>query len=504
MERNPGSYRNIQKEMNDFIRNRRDTGVPDPDYHHDDPGVKGKKGTIGNIKFDMKPMELEEYLNKYVVDQEEAVEILSTKICTHFNRMNLERNQPRDFKIPGDIKSNILMIGSTGVGKTYIIKLIADKLGVPFVKGDATKFSETGYVGGDVEDLVRELVHQADGNIDLAEYGIIYLDEVDKIARAGGAHGIDVSRSGVQRNLLKLMEESEVDLRVPHDMASQMEALMQAQRTGKVEKKKINTKNILFIVSGAFSDLTDIIKKRLNTVPIGFGADQREKIKENIFFLKQVETEDLIQYGFESEFIGRLPVNVVLNDLEEPSLFKILSNPNSSVVISKKRDFASYGIKVEFEEEVLRYVARRAYEEKTGARGLTSVVERITIKFEKILPSTSIKAFTFTMDVVNNPQEAIEKIMVRDSLEEFVNHFKKEHNIDLSFTDGAIDLIKKKVEERGLTYHHILSEILKDYEYGLKLIQMDSFTVEEEVINNPKGYLDQLIKQAYEAKKSSE
>jgi ATP-dependent protease Clp ATPase subunit len=162
------------------------------------------------------------------------------------------------------------MIGPTEVGDLPG-QLIARKIGVPFVKGDATKFSETGYVGGDVDDLVRDLVYEAKGNMGLAEYGIIYLDEVDKIAASPNLVGPDVSRSGVQRALLKPMEETEVELKVPHDPVSQMEALMEFQKTGKREKKKINTKHILFIMSGAFNDLDEIVKKRLNRQGIGFG-----------------------------------------------------------------------------------------------------------------------------------------------------------------------------------------------------------------------------------------
>ena len=195
-----------------------------------------------SIEFDLIPEELEAYLDKYVIGQSEAKSVLATKICTHFNRLKL---LGKDDLGVGNIKNNVLLIGPTGVGKTYLIKLIANKIGVPFVKGDATKFSETGYVGGDVEDLVRELVREADGNIAQAEHGIIYIDEIDKIASSRSTQGPDVSRSGVQRNLLKLMEETEVDLKTPHDIASQMEAVMQMQQGGKIERKKINTGNII-------------------------------------------------------------------------------------------------------------------------------------------------------------------------------------------------------------------------------------------------------------------
>ena len=227
----------------------------------------------------MKPGELKAYLDEYMVRQDEAKQVLATKICTHFNRIKrfeLNRRKKRPEAI-GEIKNNIIMIGPTGVGKTFLVKLIANKIGVPFVKGDATKFSETGYVGGDVEDLVRDLVHEAKGNIELAQYGIIYLDEVDKIAASRNPVGPDVSRSGVQRALLKPLEETEVELKVPHDPISQMEAVQEFQKTGKREKKKINTKHILFIMSGAFNGLDEIVEKRLHRQGIGFGAEIRSR-----------------------------------------------------------------------------------------------------------------------------------------------------------------------------------------------------------------------------------
>src|SRR4030066_1072782 len=225
-------------------------------------------GGKNKTHFDMKPEELEAFLNDYIVRQDEAKEILATKVCTHFNRIRFtEHTQGRNrYDGVGHIKNNILMIGPTGVGKTYLIKLIAKKIGVPFVKGDATKFSETGYVGGDVEDLVRDLVYEANGSIELAQYGIIYLDEVDKIAATPNLIGPDVSRAGVQRALLKPMEETEVELKVPHDPVSQMEALEHYRKTGKREKRTLNTKNILFIMSGAFNGLEELVKKRLNQI----------------------------------------------------------------------------------------------------------------------------------------------------------------------------------------------------------------------------------------------
>jgi ATP-dependent Clp protease ATP-binding subunit ClpX len=191
------------------------------------------KGKRALIDFNLKPSDLIDYLDQYVVRQDKAKSVLATKICTHFNRIRHQESGGEIFKITGNIKSNILMLGPTGIGKTYLIKLIAKKIGVPFVKADATKFSETGYVGGDVEDLIRDLVKEANDNIDLAECGIVYVDEIDKIAASPNVMGAQVSRTGVQRALLKPMEETEVDLKVPHDPVSMMQELEAFQKTGK-------------------------------------------------------------------------------------------------------------------------------------------------------------------------------------------------------------------------------------------------------------------------------
>ena len=364
------------------------------------------------IQFDMKPEELKAYLDEHLVKQDEAKEVLATKICTHLNRIKRweqNRSQKRP-DVVGLIKNNIIMIGPTGVGKTFLVKLIANKIGVPFVKGDATKFSETGYVGGDVEDLVRELVHEAQGDIELAQYGIIYLDEVDKIAASSNLIGPDVSRTGVQRALLKPMEETEVELKVPHDPVSQMEAIQEFQKTGKREKKKISTKHILFIMSGAFNGLAPIVRKRLHRQGIGFGATQQPK-EVDAGNLKHLKAEDLIQYGFESEFIGRLPVVTVFEHLDKDDLYKILHNSKSPIIIGKKRDFKAYGIDLLFEDEALHKIAAHAFEERTGARGLVSAVERVLMRYEHSLPSTKVRHLAVTSQMVDDPGGELDKLL---------------------------------------------------------------------------------------------
>ena len=406
----------LEKELGDFLSKKfgGNVKVATPILmQQDNPNDSAEKPAPEKheIKFNLKPEELVAYLDQYIVKQDSAKAILSTKICTHFNRIKRYQSSPEKINdIVGTIKNNVLMVGPTGVGKTYMVKLIAKKIGVPFVKGDATKFSETGYVGGDVEDLVRDLVREADGDIENAQYGIIYIDEIDKIASSRNLVGADVSRTGVQRALLKPMEETEVDLKVPHDPISMLQEVERFRKTGKRDKSTVNTKNILFIMSGAFTGLTDIIHKRIAAKGIGFGASLPTPA-DDANVLSQIKSEDLISFGFESEFVGRLPVRAVFERLTEDDLFSILKNPNNPIILGKKLDFAAYDIDAKFEDNALKVLAGNAFLENTGARGLVSAVENALLPFEKKLPSTAVHTFAITRKVIEEPEKSLENIL---------------------------------------------------------------------------------------------
>jgi ATP-dependent Clp protease ATP-binding subunit ClpX len=424
-EANFPSQKELEREISEYLSNKygrrvRIVSTGQLPLAESDPEGEDSGGAAVEKKFhfDLAPEELIAHLDQYVVGQEEAKAILATKICTHFNRISrsLARSDVAAGAIGrniGRIKNNVLLIGPTGVGKTYLIKLIAQYIGVPFVKGDATKFSETGYVGGDVEDLIRDLVREADNDVERARFGIVYLDEVDKIA-AGGNHqqGLDVSRSGVQRALLKPMEETEVEMKVPHDPISMIEAVEHYRTTGQRRRQTVNTRHILFIMSGAFAGLDEIVRQRRQQRSIGFESTVAAAAPARSgTFLDRAKAEDLVAYGFESEFVGRLPVVAVLEELSEDDLYAILSNPNGAVVVGKKQDFRAYGIELRFEDQALRRIAALAACEGTGARALVSVMERVLLHFEKKLPSTEISHLVVSEALVADPEAVLARLL---------------------------------------------------------------------------------------------
>src|SRR5438046_2486224 len=414
----PPSPEEFQRQLQEFMRQHLPGGnvssFTRPDTS-DAPEGSHPESNSEAFKFDYKPRDVKAYLDRFGCKQEEAKKVLSVALCDHYHHVRLAMDGKAQ---PNYAKQNIILIGPTGVGKTYLIRSIADLIGVPFVKADATKFSETGYVGGDVEDLVRDLVRRADGEVARAQYGIIYIDEIDKIAAAPNMNGRDVSGRGVQTNLLKLMEETEVPARAPHDIAGQIQAMMEmTQGRGRKQPATMNTKHILFVVSGAFGGLEKIVQKRLREATIGFAAPTKSVVDEDLVFA-EAQTRDFIDFGFEPEFIGRLPVRVVCQQLNIDDLFQILKTSEGSIIRQYEQSFAAYGIEVLFQDEGLRRIAHLAEEERTGARGLMTVCEKVFREFKYELPSTPIRRFVVNAAVVEHPHQQLQQLLADQHREE--------------------------------------------------------------------------------------
>ena len=505
----PPSPEEFQRQMADFMRQHFPNATsffrPQAGSDSTEP-PSSSPARPGEFQFDKKPRDVKAYLDRFVIKQEEAKKVLSVAMCDHYHHVRLAMDGKDQ---PNYTKQNIILVGPTGVGKTYLIRSIADLIGVPFVKGDATKFSETGYVGGDVEDLVRELLRRADGDVKRAQYGIIYIDEIDKIASANGHTTRDVSGRGVQTNLLKLMEETEVPARSQQDLAGQVQAMLESQMRGKKGSSTINTKHILFIVSGAFDGLEKIVKHRLREATIGFAAKSNESDNKSAF--DHVQTRDFIEFGFEPEFIGRLPVRVVCHALEAEDLFTILKSSEGSIIRQYEQTFAAYGIDVLFHDDGLRKIAELAASEQTGARGLMTVCERVFRNFKYELPSTNIKHFEVNRDLVENPQAALEKIlaevqkegrsMSRRLVHEFGERFHDSHKLKLIFTDDAADLLAQQSERDGIPVRDLCATKFKDYQFGLKLISQNTgqqeFTLDTWAIIDPDKNLSDWVVESY-------
>ena len=324
-----------------------------------------------------------------------------------------------------------------------------------------------------------------------------------------------MSGRGVQIGLLKLMEETEVDLRAGNDVASQMRAAMQFQKQGKIDKEIINTRHILFIISGAFTGLEKIIKKRMHQSRIGFNAEVALQKEDVAQYSQHVTPKDFIDFGFEPEFIGRLPVHVICNELEVDDLYYILKHSEGSIIRQYENAFKAYGISVFFSDCGLHKIAEKAIEQKTGARALMTVCERALRNYKFELPSTNVKEFVVTTDVIDDPDKALhniiqdpnfnKKTVLNEQVRRYESSFHEKHDLKIVFDEEATNLISEKAIADEKSIQDICDSILESYQHGLNLIKQNtgqsSFTFPKEVIEDPDPTLEEWIRESYNTKR---
>ena len=391
MNQNPGQINEMMNNMN----NMPNIGMFDlsglsnqiPNRQRVKKKEEKKKTKEFSIKDIPPPHRIKAMLDEYVIGQERAKKVMSVAVYNHYKRVFA----PQDGNIEIE-KSNMLMIGPTGSGKTYLVQTLARLLDVPLAITDATSLTEAGYIGDDIESVVSKLLAAADNDVERAEHGIIFIDEIDKIAKKKNTNQRDVSGEAVQQGMLKLLEGSDIEVPVGANSKNAM-----------VPLETVNTRNILFICGGAFAGIEDIISRRTAKKLLGFGAEVSSQTEKNVGeILKKILPEDLLKYGLIPEFIGRVPIIVTLEQLDENALMDILTKPKNALARQYKRLFEMDGVELNFDEDALREVAHMAIERKTGARGLRAILENAMMDIMYDVPSMpDVKSCEITKGVID-------------------------------------------------------------------------------------------------------
>ena len=371
----------------------------------DIPGLFGQKtrvkkkskrsGPLIDLAKIPQPHKIKQMLDEYVIGQEKAKKIISVAVYNHYKRVASEEQRENkygeEFKDVDIEKSNILLIGPTGCGKTYLVKTLARLLDVPLAIADATSLTEAGYIGDDIESVVTKLLTAADNDVEKAETGIIFIDEIDKIAKKKNTHSRDVSGESVQQGMLKLLEGSEIEVPVGSNSKNAM-----------VPLTTINTKNILFICGGAFPELDEIIKQRLRKqTSIGFNAELKDALDKKKDILKEVTVEDIKKFGMIPEFVGRLPIIATLEGLTEDMLVEVLKEPRNAIIKQYRKLLAMDEVELDFDDEALHEIAKKALEKDTGARALRSIIEELMLDIMYEIPKDeNIGRVTITKDYI--------------------------------------------------------------------------------------------------------
>ncbi|RMD60193.1 MAG: AAA family ATPase [Nitrospirae bacterium] len=451
---------------------------------------KELSGDGGGVTFGEKPLvktftprEIKDYLDKYVIGQEEYKKRLSIAAAYHFAMIKYLHEHPGETKVKRFRKKNTITAGPSGSGKTYCVEILGDLLEVPTLIVDATDYTEAGYVGKSADDMVRELIDMAPGKNRkekakfISDYGgLIFIDEIDKKAKDNNVVSHDISREGFQRSVLKLLERKLVSIESPYSAAYQIQELLESQKRGEVEKKEnmVSTENILFILGGSFertvNSLDSIVRKRLSRrglpedehlVIEGFTPGRRTKEKKKFKnYYKEATEEDFIRFGLLPELVGRSPIKTFVNPLSKNDLIRIMKDTEDSILNQYELEFMVFGIDIEFTDDAIEYVAQRAENKKTGARALVSVWEDILTEFQFELPGSNFKNLIIDRELCERPKDVLLKILEKSPFVDFVESFKKEYGIELILDEEVQDYIREYAHIHNMQISESIKKLL--------------------------------------------